>query len=325
MTEHPKVAVIILNYNGFVHTKECLDSLRESTYKPLMIIVVDNASTDDSVSNLKQILKPDEKLIELSVNGGYTYGNNAGIDYAFRNGAYYVFVINNDTVVDRNCIEYLIEAALNDKKIGIIGPKVLYYSQPDTINYVGMTGDISAAKYTRIGLNEKDEGQYEDLVDTFYQDGCALMISKACYEEVGGFDELLWTYSEETDLCFRARKAGFRICCQQKAKIWHKVSAELGQHCDRKPYAEYYIVRNNYIFHRRYSDSTLQKIGIITLLLRQTPRRLAAIAIKGKRWRLKNIWMVIIATLIGIMTNCQRPSDAFAPIKAVRRNKSTYF
>jgi GT2 family glycosyltransferase len=321
MVNRPKVSVAILNFNGFEHTSECLSSLKKSTYQPLSITVIDNASTDDSVRKLKQTFK-DENLIELSVNGGYSYGNNIALKRAFMNGAHYVFIINNDITMNENCIEALVTAASNDETIGIIGPKVMVYSKPDTIDNAGILGSIPKASYKWIGMGEKDTGQYEKLVDILYQDGCALMLSKACYEKIGGFDEWLWTYSEESDLCVRARLAGFRVCCLQKAKIWHKGAATLGRNSQRKPHAVYYIIRNNYLFHRRYAGSWVKKMLAISMLLSKTPRYLLSILLKGRESRIKNVWMLLAATFVGITTHVHSPSDIFAPIKTVKPSVS---
>jgi hypothetical protein len=318
MKNCPLVTVIILNYNGFNHTSECIKSVRQSTYKPLSLIVVDNASTDNSVIQLKEILAPDE-LIELSINGGYTYGNNIGIEHAFNKGADYVFIINNDTVIDPNCVKYLVEAAIEHDEIGIIGPKVLYYSDPEKINFAGITGNLHKAKYNRIGLNQIDNGQYEELVDTFYQDGCALMVSRTCFSKIGGFDESLWAYSEDTDLCMRAKLAGFRVCCLQSAKMWHKISASFGDHYRKSPLAMYYSTRNMYIFHRRYAGSFLRRIGVILILFGRMPRRFLSILFKSKENKWMNFYIYVAATVIGILTNINNPSDILAPIKTVKR------
>jgi GT2 family glycosyltransferase len=322
MGNRPKVSIAILNFNGFEHTAECLSSLAKSTYQPLSIRVIDNASTDDSIKNLKRILKENE-LVELSINGGYSYGNNIAMERAFSNGAQFVFIINNDIILDPKCIENLISAASRDKTIGIIGPKVMVYSKPDTIDNAGIVGSIPKARYTWIGMGEKDKGQYENLIDILYQDGCAILISKACYEKIGGFDEWLWTYSEESDLCMRARKAGFRVCCLQKSKVWHKGAATLGRNSQRKPPAVYYIIRNNYLFHRRYAGSWIKKMSAISILLSKTPRYLLSIVFKGKKSRTKNVWMLLAATWVGLTTSVDRPSDIFAPIKAVKNSTST--
>lgn len=322
MEDRPKVAVAILNYNGFEHTAECLDSLAKSTYQPLALTVIDNASTDDSVERLRHILREDE-LIELQVNGGYSYGNNVAMERAFMNGAQYVFIINNDIIIDPNCIEDLVLAASKDDTIGIVGPKVLVYSKPDTIDNAGIIGSIPKARYTWIGIGEKDSGQYGKLVDILYQDGCAILLSKACYEKIGGFNEWLWTYSEESDLCMRAHIAGFRVCCLQKAKVWHKGSATLGKNFQRRPHAVYYIIRNNYIFHRRYAGSWLRRLLAVSILLSKTPRYLFSILIRGRKSRLKNLWMLLAGTVVGVWTNTQRPSDIFAPIKAIKHSTAT--
>ena len=146
MSEAPLVAVTILNHNGFEHTYECLRSLDQSTYKPLSVIVVDNASTDDSVKKLRNILSAGE-LIELRVNGGYSHGNNIGIERAFRHGAQYVFTINNDIVIDRYCLEELLKAISNDETIGIIGPTRMDYRRAiSTVEYISrILSDLMAS------------------------------------------------------------------------------------------------------------------------------------------------------------------------------------
>jgi GT2 family glycosyltransferase len=320
MAQSQKMAVVILNYNGFKHTIECIASLRKSSFKSYSLIVVDNASTDGSLKKLKQFLLPGEaKIIELYENGGYTYGNNVGVEYAFKNGSDYAFIINNDIILDKNCIGRLVSTMLKDKSIGILGPKVLYYSKPDIINYAGISGSIGKAKYVRFGMNKKDDGKFEKLIDTLYQDGCAILISRKCYEEIGGFDELFWTYWEESDLCFRARYAGYRVCCLQNASVWHKISATLGQGYYRKTHSTYYGVRNSYIFHRRYTKNFFSRVLVIILLLSRTPMDFVSILFKQKKSKAKNLWMLITATLVGILTNSKIPRDTFAPIKAVKK------
>jgi GT2 family glycosyltransferase len=320
MEGHPRVAVAILNYNGFEHTAECLESLAKSIYRPFSLAVIDNASTDDSVRRLKRILRDDE-LIELPMNGGYSYGNNIAIERAFSAGAQYVFIINNDIVIDQNCIKDLVLAASSDKTIGIIGPKVMVYSKPDIIDNAGIIGSIPRVRYTWIGGGEKDTGQYEKLVDILYQDGCAILLSKACYEKIGGFDDWLWSYSEESDLCMRAHEAGFRVCCLQKAKVWHKGSASFGKNFQRKPYAIYYIVRNSYLFHRRHAGNWVKRMFAVFILLSKTPRIFFSLLIRGRESRVKNTWMLLAATMVGVFTNARRPRDIFAPIKAVKQTK----
>lgn len=260
MKTNPLIGVIILNYNGYELTKECLNSLRKSTYRPLSILVVDSASTDDSARNLREIVPPDA-LIELSVNGGYPYGNNIGIQHAFRRGAQYVLITNNDIVVDQNCIKYLYQAISHDQTIGIIGPKVLYYSRPDIVNYAGIEGCIVRAKHRRIGLNETDNGRYEGLVNTLYQDGCALLLSKSCYEKIGGFDEWLWTSGDDLDLCARAILAGFRVCCQQKAKVWHKISAT-----PKRNGIEFSLLLSRLWFFIISQKSNLNKLSVLVIV-----------------------------------------------------------
>lgn len=311
------IVVVILNYNGYADTIECIKSVRASTYK-CRLIVIDNASPRNDAELLSAYLNDDEMLLRASANLGYAGGCNLGLDFAFRNGADAVFVLNNDTWVDANCLAQLISALNLKNDIGIVGPKILFYDDPLTVAFAGITVDPKRVKYERLGYLDSDSGQFESLIPTSYQEGCALLITRNCYNTIGGFDVELWSYWEENDLCFRARSKGFEVMCQQSAKVWHKVSASFGDYYNRSPAAVYFQVRNWVLFHRRYAGNRIETTGAILRILSRVPRQALGILIKGKRNRIKNFRIYILAMFVGLFSNKWQPSDMFSPIKVCR-------
>ena len=131
MEKEPKVSIILVNYNGYQDTIECLKSLKELEYHNYEVIIVENGSKDYEKVKNDRFLNDNAIVILEKENGGFSAGNNIGIKYALENGTDYVFLLNNDTTIDKNAIKYLVEIAENDNKVGIATGNIYYYSQPD--------------------------------------------------------------------------------------------------------------------------------------------------------------------------------------------------
>lgn len=306
------IAAVVLNYNGYDDTIACVESLRKSAYA-CRIIVVDNASAPADCNNLSRFLSGNEELICSEINGGYTGGMNIGIDYAFKEGNDAVLVFNNDIIVDSYCIGSLVDSLQADPKIGIIGPKALYYDKPDTINYAGISGNLEGGRFDQIGKGLPDSNQFEDLIPTFYQEGSALMITRACYEQIGGFDTALWSYWEDTDISIRARLAGFKVMCNQSAKIWHKISSSFGTYYDRSPLSVYYRTRNRFLVYRRYAADGSQASKAIARALARSLKHTANLLIRSKRHRLSNTGAYWSAVWDGITSDVNKPRQRYLP------------
>src|SRR3989304_8553833 len=132
MPDLPPVYVIVLSWNGKNDTLECLASLQQLTYPNARVVVVDNASSDGTCDAIRSAF-PNIELIVNNSNLRFAGGNNVGIRRSLERGAKYVLVLNNDTVVDRDFLSRLVEAAESDKKIGVVGPKIYYYDKPRRI------------------------------------------------------------------------------------------------------------------------------------------------------------------------------------------------
>lgn len=249
------VHIIVLNWNGKDDTIECVKSLQKINYDNYKIIVVDNGSEDDSVSEIKKLF-PEVKIIENKKNLGFAGGNNIGIKYAVENKADYVLLINNDTIVDKDFLIELIQAGETDKKIGAVGSKIYFHSEPNRIWFAGGKINWLKNKGTHIGLDEIDNNQDDKISETDYLTGCCLLIKREVVEKIGGLAEDYFLYYEDTDFSLRVKNAGYKIVYAPASKIYHKISRSI------KPGSSnyiYYHVRNGLVMAKR-NGSFLNKI-----------------------------------------------------------------
>jgi GT2 family glycosyltransferase len=237
----PKVTVIILNWNGKEDTLECLTSVKSISYINYNIIVVDNGSIDNSVSAIKSLF-PEATLLETGKNLGFAEGNNVGIRYAMKTGADYIFLLNNDTVVDINILNALVSASKKKNDQGIFGAKIYYYDHPKTIWFAGGYWDTSQLTFSHSGIGIQDSEKFCVTQPCDYVCGCALFLSSNVIESVGLMDKKFFLTYEETDWCYRANKLGFPSYFVPEAKLWHKISVSFGG--ENSPLQEYFYMRN---------------------------------------------------------------------------------
>jgi GT2 family glycosyltransferase len=238
-TTAPLVVSVILNTNHREDTLECLASLAATTYANHRAIVLDNASTDGSVEAIEARF-PDVRVVPLERNLGYAGNNNVGIAEALVEGADWVFVLNEDTVLAPDCIAALVAAAGRDPRIGIVGPMVYHHDEPGVIQSAG--GRLSPAWQSyHEGQNVADEGQYREPRRVDWISGCAILVRREVIEEVGAIDARYFYYWEETEWCLRATRAGWGVAHVPAARLWHK-----GVRRDYRPAptVTYYATRN---------------------------------------------------------------------------------
>ena len=294
--EWPKVAIIILNWNGWKDTIECLESVFRNTYPNYQVIVIDNGSTNSSIEKIKawaegkqKVLTPEathplyhlshppikkpipyiyynredaekggsfqkehilikkwkiEKnnkslfnntttyhpliLIQTGENLGFAGGNNIGIRYLLKKGYFnYIWLLNNDTVIDKDALAEMVKLEKSNKNVGMVGSKILYYDKPNIIQALGGTEKITwktAGKH--ICDFKKDQLKFNnDFEIKGYIYGTSLLVREEVVKIVGIFDENYFMLMEETDWCFRVLKKGWKLFCCGKSKIWHKVSS----------------------------------------------------------------------------------------------------
>jgi GT2 family glycosyltransferase len=216
------VYAIVLHWNTYEDTKECLQSLRKTAYGNYKVVLVDNGSDDNSGFRLHEEY-PETHFIHNDENLGYPEGNNVGIRYAMDKGAEYAVLLNSDIIVDPDYLTALVDVAESDERIGIVGSKVLFYHQPNVIQTAG--GKINWWLGRIKNYGGPDTGQYDKIMERDYVYGTCMLIKRQVIERIGGLDPQFFFSIEEYDYCPRARQAGFKTMYAPKSRIWHKKGA----------------------------------------------------------------------------------------------------
>jgi hypothetical protein len=238
MTE-PFVVAIVLNWNRCGDTRECLASLTAGTYGNLQIVVLNCGSSRDSVAAIRDGF-PNVDVIELTENQGYAGNNNVGIRMAFQRGAEWVLVLNEDTILARDCVEELVKAGESDSRVGIVGPMVYHYDEPEVIQSAGgMLGPCWESLH--LDMNERDSQQLREPHTVEWVSGCGMLVRRGLTQDVGLLDERFFAYWEEIEWCLRAGRAGWPTLHAPQAKMWHK---GVRRHYRPSPSVTYYCTRN---------------------------------------------------------------------------------
>jgi len=253
----------LINWNGGEFTLPCIASLKRGLLLPEWIVVVDNASQDESPNEIGRQY-PDVVLIRNEVNKGFAEGNNIGVRRALELGAEYVWLLNNDTVVAKDCLLRLIAATKTEPEAACYTTKI-YYENPDTMLwYDGGEWHPLHLAPRHCHQQEYDcDPDSDDVVPTEFVSGCSMLIPAQVVREYGLFCRKFVAYSEDADFCLRLKKARRMLCYVKGAKIWHKVSASLKKNLASSDPAHapgialYLMVRNNYWMFRRNLNSIL--------------------------------------------------------------------
>lgn len=244
MAHSPSVAVVILNWNGKNFLEKFLPSVVASDYENVSIIVADNASTDDSVSFLQNKF-PSVQIIYNKQNEGFAKGYNTVLQKV--SSDYYV-LLNSDVEVTPNWIKPVISLMESDKSIAACQPKILSYTEKSKFEYAGACGgwiDKFGYPFSRgrvFDFCETDEGQYDDVAEIFWATGAALFVRASIFHELNGFDESFFAHQEEIDLCWRMKRAGYKIFVEPAAVVYHVGGGTLPAGNERKVFLNF---RNN--------------------------------------------------------------------------------
>lgn len=292
--KQPRISIVVVTYNGLKDTLACMKSLEGLTYKNVRVILVDQNSVDGTPAAIKARF-PWVHLIENPVNDGFTGGNNLGMRAALADGADYVFLLNNDTEVEPQLLEKLVEPMEADKSIGIIGPLMLYFSDPNRIWWCG-------SNMTRLGrVVLLLENQLADNLDlrmreTGYVCGCGMLIRRKVLDTVGLLDDRFFIYYEEADLCARTRRAGWKLMCLPSARLWHKVSQVIK--AIGNDFGLYHMSRNRVLYLWKNGEprflccvlSIGSNLKQATLLFFRGHRHEARVVLRGLRDALTGRW-----------------------------------
>jgi len=248
----PRVAIIVLNWNGWEVTASCLESLQQVEYPNYKIIVVDNASTDASVERLSSGF-PHIELIRNTVNLGFAAGNNVGIKRALRDGAQFILLLNNDTVVSPSFLTKMMAVAASHPRIGILNPKISYLDDPGRIWYAGGTFNLWQGFARHIGQRAMDSARYNETREVTFITGCAFLIKADVIAEIGLLDERFVMVCEDTDWSIRALKANYKAMYVADARILHRESYTIKRKTG-KSIRDYYNVRNSILLIKKHAQ-----------------------------------------------------------------------
>lgn len=282
----PKVALVILTWNGIQDLLPCLESVRRLDYPNVLVIVADNGSTDGTQAAVRAQF-PEVILLENGRNLGYAEGNNAGIRRALELGADYIMLLNNDTEVDPAMLRELVAAGEAHPDVGIVGPTIYYYADRQRIWSAGARVEWNIAEVILLRKDEVDAGGDDEPREVPFIGGCALCAKRVVFERIGLIDPRFFIYYEELDWCQRARRAGFRLLLAPRARVWHKISQSFGQ---ASPTTTYYMTRNRLLFLRKNLawPARWRSFGLIWLT---TLKTIAVRRVRGQysdsdaRWR----------------------------------------
>jgi GT2 family glycosyltransferase len=241
------VYIVVLNWNGKEDTLECLQSISFIYFPGLQVVVVDNGSDDGSTIAIRENF-PTVTILETGENLGYAGGNNVGIQYALENDADYVLVLNNDTVVDPQVVRAFVDAALSLPEGGIFCGKIYFYSDPTRLYSTGATFSKEKMDFVvpAMGKFDNSDGDFDTVKETDIAVGCALFATREVLEKVGVFDERFFLVHEESDLCYRAMRAGYKVFFIPQAKLWHKGSVSFDG--SDSPLMHYFWARNRLLW-----------------------------------------------------------------------------
>lgn len=312
------VKIIILNWNSYEDTIECLESVFRQSYDNFQVIVCDNNSSDNSMSYLRfwaggnyvldnPVSEPLQHLsvpainkplnfdyieqqdnaeqdltrskqsplvfIQTGDNLGFAGGNNVGIRYAMADdNTDYIWLLNNDTVIEKDTLTNMMKYTLSQNKPNICGSTILYYNQPDTVQYLGgckynkWTGLASKSLGRDQLLNENiDHPQYEKQLS--YISGASWLMPKTFVEDIGLMNEDYFLYCEEIDWCVRSHEQ-YKLCYAPDAYVYHKEGNSIGSPNDERPsslFSDFYIFRNKLMFTRKYFPSAIVTAYLTTL------------------------------------------------------------
>lgn len=248
MTENisPDISFITICYNGFKDTCELIESLHDKIHSVTYeIIVVDNASREDEAAKIRR-LYPTVNAIRSNENGGFSGGNNIGIRAA---RGKYIFLINNDTYIESDHIDCLVERLESRPEIGGVSPKIRFAFPPQHIQFAGFTPlSHITLRNNMLGFGCPDDGSYDTPHPTPYLHGAAMMIKREVIEKAGLMPEIFFLYYEELDWSTRMTRAGYELWYEPRCTVFHKESQSTGQLSKLRTY---YLTRNRLLYARR--------------------------------------------------------------------------
>ncbi len=284
----PKVAIIIVNWNGYALTKACLESLKELQYANFKLILVDNGSVDGSGERLKSEF-PEIELLTSPDNIGFTGGNNLGIQWALDHSFDQVLLLNNDTLVEPDFLDPLVSFLEQNPDYGAVQPKIMLEGERDKLWNAG-GGYFKGLEMTwSIGTGKTDEGQFDKEKDTPWITGCTMLVRSSTIRQAGMLDPRFFAYYEDVEWSFRIKKSGFRLRYLPQSKIYHVAGGSSKKIKTKEgvvpPILHYYRTRNHLFLIRSHSNP----LSFVLSLFYQTLKNAAFILYLGLNGRFQKV------------------------------------
>lgn len=240
---NPTVAVLLLNFNQWRVTLDCIESLFQTDYNRYKIFLIDNGSfSNEDYYNLKKIESDSCKVVRLDKNRGYVGGMNYGLEIASQEGFDFFLVMNNDTIIAHDAISALVECSLRNGGRCIVTGKVYDFEKPTVIQHIGFKiVNKNYLKMKRIVQDQIDNGQWDKEEEMDMIDDIFWLLPSDVYEKIGGYSPYFWFNAEQADLAIRAKNSGYKLIYTPKARLWHKGSISVGGRINNPKFVFYDI------------------------------------------------------------------------------------
>ena len=268
-----RVKILILNWNGKDDTIQCIKSLEKQLDVNQSILLIDNASSDGSVTKISKQF-PDIEILQLEKNFGFSGGMNRGLNHLRKNKPDFIIFMNNDVIVSDSFLEKLLNGINCNGKNNIFSPLICYNSDKDKIWYGGGLIKLWCGKITHLNIRKKkNDLNLNPYEVTDYISGCCLMISWDLVDKLKGFNESFNMYSEDVDLCIRAKKFNAKCFVVTESVIWHKISKSIGGNFSFKKNIKKFISMIKLInMHSNFLHKITGIFGLILISIINLPK-----------------------------------------------------
>lgn len=292
---HPSIVAVIVTWNKRAEVLRCIESVLAVTYPLQAIVVVDNASTDDTAAAIREKFGQKVHLVVNTSNKGGSGGFYDGIAAALPYQAEYLWLLDNDITVAPDALSQLLRVAQQEPDAGIVGSKVYFAQAPQVIWSMGGMLNLKRAMNRIVGDKVRDEGQFEQIREIDYVPMCSMLLATKVVAQIGSVDPGYFVYGDDVDFCTRAKGVGFRVLNAPASKAWHDVTLNSGR---LSPFAAYYFTRNRCYNALKFAPAWYKPVTAVWLLIFLVRRLLAPL----KYWPgLKTFFLIQQAVLTGFV------------------------
>lgn len=293
MAEKYKIGVALVNWNGGDLTTGCISSLFSSSLLPDEIFVFDNGSTDFSIQHIRHRF-PQVSIHLSKENIGFTGANNFIIDYFVKKGYDLIWVLNNDTLVEKDCLLRLSEKINVENNVLVTTAKIYFENDRSKLWYAGGRWNKYFSTFSHFGEGEKDTGLYNKETQTPFVSGCCMLVHRNAYDKIGAFDNFFFAYNEDGDWCYRAMQAKIKMLYVPEAVLYHKVSSSMKKlsknNWKTPPLAQFLHIRNRLYFLKKNVHHPFYKFTSFLYTSYKVAKLTVGLTLFGKFENLTNLY-----------------------------------